>query len=226
MADNLLIYNGKAAKIKSISEDLTNAVLEATTTGELSVYDLHEAWKDDDKLIIRRNGKDVELYISVMDIEAPEGKEPVLVYLTLDSKIPIARKLVERLKSLPDDEGQWIGYYDTFNKWEFPVEFYDLIPMGWTAELSREAMKKKSEIIHDVMEVVKNKYGDKEILRRHNVNHHHSMTNEEFEHWYSLSSDKQTEYHERRMYIERIHWWKDEVFKKIKSLNIGDNTPA
>lgn len=123
----------------------------------------------------------------------------------------LSEKLIERLKTF--DEDRWIDIAHTFNGWVFPTGFYDLVPNWWRMG-TREHL-----VLRPLMQMVTDKFGNKEQLRFHNVSMG-NMSNEEFEYWYSIRDNPDdkiyTDYCNKRHAIEKLHWWKDEIFEKLK----------
>lgn len=125
--------------------------------------------------------------------------------------IELSRALVERLKTIPLDE--WIEIEHQFNSWIIPMRFYDLMPKWWLS--NDEPMRRRFDLINAVCEVIDSKIPQKEQLQYHNVQKRSAMTVEEFEYWYSIRGIDDS-YWTKRVFMESIHWWEDDVFNKIK----------
>ena len=129
----------------------------------------------------------------------------------------LSKKLMERLNETKKSE--WLRIANTFNSWEFPISFYDLIPKWW----GKPGMNKASEVITPIIDRVKREFGEKEMLRFHNVTTGR-MSNDEFEYWFDnistlMGSGKEVDkYYERLYFMQSIHWWEDEVFEKLQKL--------
>ncbi len=127
-----------------------------------------------------------------------------------------SKKILNRLKGLKTD--MWLYYYEKFNSWEFPLEFYDLIPIWWK---SGSNPKRALKVLDLVMKEIKIKFSEKEQLRYHNVSNGR-MTNEEFDFWYDVirtdnyeDTPEKKKYYDRSFAVETIQWWKDDVYNKL-----------
>lgn len=132
----------------------------------------------------------------------------------------LAKKLVKRLHTI--DKEQWIRINHTFNRWDFPIEFYDIMPKWWLDESRQGWMDRKHEIISPVMEVIDTVFSRKEQLMYHNVTVG-KMTEQEFEYWYDMNTkdDKKViDFYTRESLINSIKWWEDETFEKLSKLNL------
>jgi hypothetical protein len=137
-------------------------------------------------------------------------KESVINYR--DSRLIC--KSVMRLISL--NKNNWIRYGNKFNSWEFPIEFYDLIPKWWTIGSD---IHRASKIIRPIRKIITDTFGEKEELRYHNVVNG-KMSDSEFEYWWTirddnLDGDKFKSYYDKKFKMEELEWWKEEVFNKI-----------
>src|ERR1700679_943454 len=125
----------------------------------------------------------------------------------------LQRKMIDRLWTI--DKREWLSIGHGLNNWEFSHHFYDLIPKWWN-----KRPRKWVVFLQPISDVIDKEFSHKEQLRYHNVQCG-SITNEEFEYWYDhVRGDgrnaEKTDYYDRRRYIDRIEWWKDEVFEAIK----------
>ena len=93
----------------------------------------------------------------------------------------LVKRLIKRLHSLP--ENNWIEYGHTFNKWEFPMDFYSLIPRWW----GLKNMDRMYEVIRSVHDAIRVKFGEKEELMYHHLNELKS-TEGAFEDWWTKRS--------------------------------------
>lgn len=128
----------------------------------------------------------------------------------------LSNRLVQRLRSM--EKEKWIYISHTFNSWEFPVEFYDLIPKWWNQPVH---YKRKCKVINPLMTIVDKHFTRKEQLRYHNV-FRGKMSNDEFEYWFYLDTNGLdiTEYYERKWKIEGLRWWQDDVFEKLTDAKV------
>lgn len=130
--------------------------------------------------------------------------------LFLDKKL--SRKILNRLESL--DRNKWLYIGDRFNRWEFPIEFYDLIPKWYMLGCN---VKRAMLITSLTMQRIRTEFGYKEELRAHNVGM--KMTNDEFDFWYDnvrgSNNGNIDSYYDRVFKMEEIHWWEDAVWAKI-----------
>lgn len=124
----------------------------------------------------------------------------------------LQRKFIKRLLSI--EKNKWVAINHTFNRWQIPPEFYDLIPKWWGYN---NLPKKTFAFIRPIMEIVDNIFTKEEQLRYHNVEKG-KMTDAEFTYWYSIERFEKDimKYYEKRKYMDSIEWWKDDVFGKIK----------
>ncbi len=127
----------------------------------------------------------------------------------------LIEKLLNRFYESPKD--MWIYYDHTFNSWEFPLEFYDLIPNWWFDS----SMDRKHQVLKPIAKLVKDEFGLKEELRYHNVQKG-DMTDEEFEYWFKNKDEEWFfyNYYDKKRNIEKIQWWKEDVYQKLVELNI------
>lgn len=135
-----------------------------------------------------------------------------------------------RKRLMATDKIYWIYIQHTLNMWRIPEQFYDLRPLWWKfGKLPR----KTYNFINPIMQIVNAQFSEKEKLRYHNV-YVGKMTNEEFEYWYENCSMRSPEpknnesiniYYERRWFIDKIEWWKDDVFNVIKESLAKTKTP-
>lgn len=137
-----------------------------------------------------------------------------------------ADALIAKLKTI--DKGVWLHIGHTLNGWEFPIDLYDVMPHWY---LTNRSIKRAMKLISPVIKVIRDEFGNKEELRFHNVVRG-SMSNLEFEYWYdnfSIEGSKNTgqpenTYYERSYEMDRLEWWKDEIWEKIKPLLKEDST--
>ncbi len=126
----------------------------------------------------------------------------------------LKRKIIERIQSI--DRRQWIAIEHKFNRWEFPVEFYNLIPKWWKGFGDDQ----HHDFISPVCNFISNNFNNKEKLEYHNV-WNGCMTLEEFEYWWNTRNTiKNTEYYHKRSNIQKIKWWEDDVYNKLSELNL------
>jgi hypothetical protein len=129
----------------------------------------------------------------------------------------LAQKMVDRLNSFPKEK--WIFFYHDFNRWAFPMEFYDLLPSWWLTK--GEFGKRRYNILSPVCDLIRFHFTEKQLLAFHNC-YMGNMTEKEFEYWYEISRFSSDEvlqkYYDRSRKIEELHWWKDEVFEKIEKI--------
>ncbi len=132
-----------------------------------------------------------------------------------------ANLLVKKLHSL--DKDLWLHIGHTLNSWKFPLEFYDVMPKWY---LKNTSMKIAQKLINPVLEEIHKQFGHKEELRYHNV-FRGKMSDLEFEYWYDNFSIGNIngknrgggdEYYDRKFAIEKLKWWEDEIWEKIKPL--------
>ncbi len=128
----------------------------------------------------------------------------------------LSKKIMERLNET--EKSEWLRIANTFNSWEFPISFYDLIPKWW----GKPGMNQAAEVITPIIDRVKREFGEKEMLRFHNVTKGR-MSDSEFEYWFdNLSTsgvDKEyAKYYNRKCFIQSLNWWEDEVFEKLQRL--------
>lgn len=131
----------------------------------------------------------------------------------------LAKKLVKRIYSLPKEE--WIEVEHTFNRWRFPMKFYDLMPKWWLKKWDKQKGERAIKIISPVMNIVHKEFGNKEELRYHNV-YLGKMTNDEFEYWYDFArgTESISAYYDKKFNVEKIKWWDEDVYKKLSELNV------
>lgn len=135
----------------------------------------------------------------------------VIHYINRISDNRRAKRLIKRLYELPKEN--WLRIDHTLNRWEFPMEFFDLMPHWW---LLKKDMDRQMAIISPVMHIVNEEFGRKEQLRYHNV-FNGKMTNEEFEYWFNLNRndiDIHT-YYDRKHKVKTLNWWQDDIFQKL-----------
>lgn len=126
----------------------------------------------------------------------------------------LQKKFIKRLLSI--DKSRWIGINRTFNFWSIPPEFYDLIPKWWKYN---KLPRKTFAFIRPVMQIIDDVFTKEEQLRYHNVQKG-KMTDAEFTFWNSMDSfgeERVSRYYDRADYMDKIEWWKDDVFEKIKT---------
>jgi len=128
----------------------------------------------------------------------------------------VSRRIVERLFTFPKD--RWVQFDWIFNQWDFPIEFYDLIPRGYNSY----TMKRKYRVIEKVCDVFRENVSWEVQLRFHNVVMNKRMTDKEFDYWFSLRFDdekdnKNSIYFERKKQFENIEFWKDDVYERLQS---------
>lgn len=136
----------------------------------------------------------------------------------IDNKL--SQKIIKRLLSTPKDE--WLSIGHTFNRWEFPIEFYDLIPSWWSKEWDKHLRDRAFRITNSVASEISKEFSTKEQLRFHNVTIG-SMTDEQFEYWFGNirnNPNSSSIYYDRMFNIEKIKWWEDDTYSKIEKLNI------
>lgn len=110
----------------------------------------------------------------------------------------LAKKLVKRLKSL--DEDYWLHFWEKLNNWEFPIEFYDLIPAWWSVGMD---VRRAIFVVSPVLWEIESRFGEKERLWYSNVQKGR-MTEDEFEYWYSLDEDELEKYYIKKA---KTKWW-------------------
>jgi len=154
-------------------------------------------------------------------------------FFTNKSNNRISRKIIKRLYEIPKD--QWIPIYSKFNIWEFPEQFYDLIPMidpyCWKGIGYKKKCNTALKIIAPVLAIITKEFGEKELLRYHNVNYG-DMTYDEFEYWYEKvrphinivgkTSIQSSEYHNRKNKINKIKFWEDDIFEKLCKADVWE----
>ena len=147
----------------------------------------------------------------------------------VDQDKELANKLLERLKERSQDEWLFIGW--KFNHWEFPLSFYDLIPSWWNPHCERGGKvfdwKRHSAVMQPMSQLIDKTFSRKDQLHFHNVKMREAMTPSEFEYWWGLSNEDQTEYHGRSMKIEQLEWWRDDIFQLVSDIidKQHDKTP-
>jgi polyhydroxyalkanoate synthesis regulator phasin len=132
------------------------------------------------------------------------------------------RGMLAKLHSLPKEE--WIRIGHQFNSWTFPMEFYEFMP-NWWVKKGKWNGDRAYRIVHPICETVRNEVGEKEGLRYHNV-YKGKMTNEEFEYWFAnirmqsknINEDLTRKYYDRRVKMDTVRWWEDEVFEKLSTV--------
>lgn len=157
----------------------------------------------------------------IFPFSAPPSKKKAMspikyIQNKLDKRL--VRRLIKKLNSLPEDN--WIEYAHTFNKWEFPMDFYNLIPKWW----GLKNMDRMYEVIRSVHDAIRVKFGEKEEMKYHHLNELKS-TEGAFEDWWAKRNSDEIEEHIRRsIKYESIKWWKDDVFNRLQAAGFFDET--
>lgn len=130
-----------------------------------------------------------------------------------------ARKIIERLQEI--NKSEWARICYSFEKWEFPIEFYDLMPSWWNDFVTNNYGKTAREynIIYPVIHKIRKEIGRYGVLRYLHVTVR-LINPDEFEYWYSRFGEQYNEeefnaYHEKKRKFKKIRWWDDEVFSKL-----------
>lgn len=124
------------------------------------------------------------------------------------------RMLIKRLYKIPTEE--WIGIWDTLNRWEMPISFYDIIPIyGYKG--TAKSHDRLFKTITPVTKIIESTHSIKELLRFRNVRHETLKSDDEFEYWFAnvRGNKNETGYYYRMSFVEGLKWWEDDVFKKL-----------
>jgi len=154
--------------------------------------------------------------------EAPKYSVIVLVLMFISRLFLQIQAYRIKRRLLSFDKVRWIDFGWQFNNWDFPIEFYDLIPY-WYRYGSH--FKSGSKLIRPLMREIDKNFSNKEQLRHHNVLRGR-MTDEQFNFWYdtcSLSNayrnskeDSWDNFYFREKGFKQIEWWKDEVYESLE----------
>jgi len=128
------------------------------------------------------------------------------------------QRMIKRLYSTPGE--RWLEIRDDFNKWKFPVGFYEFAPKWWGVP-GKHNGERAMRIVSPVIDEISKVFNEKERLRYHNVVVG-KMSDAEFEYWYyniglrpRLSSISESEYYYRQMKVRSLEWWKGNTFAMI-----------
>lgn len=146
-----------------------------------------------------------------------EKDKPNFIQNFFDKRL--CNKIANRFNML--DKNMWLSYGHTFNRWQFPEDFYDLMPR-WYRKGNRGRLNtnRYMTIYRTAAKLVDSHFTNKEQLRYHNVIMG-KMSEGEFEYWYenisriNVTDQVINKFYARRDKINEIEWWKDEVFEKI-----------
>lgn len=124
--------------------------------------------------------------------------------------LPIqAYRIKKRLLSF--DKELWLNFGWQFNFWEFPIQFYDLIPFWYRYGCNN---KFASKLLCPMNDEIRRVFTEKEQLRYHNV-FKGKKTDEEFEFWFSNRIKNNNDYYYMRYEVDKIKWWEKDVYKKL-----------
>ncbi len=131
-----------------------------------------------------------------------------------------SKLILERLLLFPIEH--WAYFWGEFNSWRFPHGFRDLRPFWWDQK-GKKIGERMRKLNADVFNKIKVTIPQKELLRVHNVGRLGGMTNDEYEYWWNVShvdncNGIDLTYYERKQVLEKLHWWEDDVFEKIKEI--------
>jgi hypothetical protein len=125
------------------------------------------------------------------------------------------KRIIKRL--LKTDKKYWIAIGHDLNGWIMPPQFYDLIPSWWNR--NGGIARKSFVFIRPISEIIDSEFSRKEQLRFHNV-FKGKMTDAEFEYWWqntTINRENTLAYYDKAFFIEKVEWWKDDIFEAIKS---------
>jgi len=130
------------------------------------------------------------------------------------------KRIIKKLLTI--DKNYWMGINHTLNRWRIPQELHSIFPRWYKKS---RLPKKAFAFITPIMKIIDAEFSHEEQLRYHNVVKG-KMTDAEFDYWYSQDrfGKLSEEYYIKREYMDKIDWWKEDVFEKIKT-TLETDTP-